>query len=144
MKITKATHLRQWIEANRPAVIDEPAYAAIREALAPVSESYLRKLVRDCGSPLAPMVAGVRQRNLDELESSLLALLDEYESGDAQRKQQIRRMIIDAKDRARWHAPKSPEDASNRQEVVSWMLTWLENPPLFRDWIKIRRGLLHK
>ncbi len=142
MKATKAVQLRAWIETNRPAAIDEQAYAAIREALAPVSQSYLRQLLLGSGVPLAPMVAGVRHRNFDELQASLLALLDEYERGDAARRLHVRKLVIAAKDHARWHEPKSPEDASIRREMVSWLLTWLENPPVFREWIKIRRGLL--
>jgi len=110
-------------------------------ALSPISESYLRKLLRDSGAPLAPMVAGVRQSTLDELEASLLALLDEYERGDPPRRSAVRRLVITAKDHARW-ASRRAQPASNKTEMILWMVTWLENPPVFREWIKLRRSVL--
>jgi hypothetical protein len=114
--------------------IGEAEFEALRQELAPISEGYLRKLLRESGAPLAPMVAGVRQGNLDELESSLLALLDEYERGDAMRRSAVRRLVITAKDHARWAAKRA-----DKEEVILWLLTWLENPPVFRDWVRLRR-----
>ena len=42
---------------------------------------------------MAPMVEGVRQSNLGALELSLLALLVEYESGDAAHKRAVRKLV---------------------------------------------------
>jgi hypothetical protein len=128
----KRTELAAWIEHAKPERIGEAEFGEISRALAPVSDSYLRKLLRESGVPLAPIIDGVRQGNLDELESSLLALLDEYESSDAPRRQAIRKIIITAKDHARW--AKKPE------EMILWMITWLENPPVFRSWLRLRRA----
>lgn len=137
----KAAELARWIEQHRPALIGEAEYAEIRNTLAPLSEGYLHKLVKECGVPLAPMVAGVRQRNLDELEESLRLLLDEYQRGDSARQRDVRHLIITAKDHARL-AARNPAHRAEKEEVILWLITWLENPPLFPAWVEIRRGLL--
>ena len=136
----KAAELARWLEEHRPARIGEPEFARLREVLAPVSESYLRKLVRECGAPLAPLVEGVRQGTFDELETSLRKLLEEYQRGDAARRMAVRRLVITAKDHARL-AARSPEKRGEKEEMILWLTTWLENPPLFGDWVRIRRAL---
>jgi hypothetical protein len=141
----KRSELRRWLDQYQ-GEIGESEYAALRAVLAPISESYLRKLLRDSGAPLAPMIAGVRQSNLDELEASLLALLNEYDEseGDPSKRAVIRALIITAKDHARWATKRAREAskqevASNKEEMILWMITWLENPPVFRQWIRLRR-----
>jgi hypothetical protein len=147
---SKREQLQYWLVDHASEEIGESEYAELRETLAPISESYLRKLLRDSGASLAPMIAGVRQSTLDALESSLLALLDEYERGDQQRRAAVRNLIITAKDHARWAAHRTtpgatgkatekPAPASNKQEMILWMVTWLENPTVFRQWIQLRR-----
>jgi hypothetical protein len=103
-----------------------------------VSEGYLRKLLRESGVPLAPMVEGVRQEDFESLERSLVALLDEYESGDRERRAQVRKLVIQAKDHARW-AARNEEKRAVKEEMVLWMVTWLENPPVFREWVALRK-----
>jgi hypothetical protein len=120
--------------------IGEAEWRELYDTLAPISESYLRKLVRDSGVELAPLVAGVRQASLDELHASLLALIEEYEAGDNDRRTAIRRLIITAKDHARWAAKRSEEKRPEKEEMILWMTTWLENPPVFPAWIKLRRA----
>lgn len=78
------------------------------------------------------MVDGVRQSNLEELESTLLALLAEYESGDAAHRRAVRKLVITAKDHAKW---------TSKQENLLWLTTWLENPPLFPAWARLRRSV---
>ena len=107
--------------------------------LAPVSGSTLRRLLRESGVPLAPLVEGVRQGSFDALESSLLGFLQEYERSDAAGQTSIRRVVIEAKEHARW-AARIPDKRAEKQEMVLWMLTWLENPPLFPQWVKLRRA----
>lgn len=134
----KRADLARWLERQRPARIGEREWAMLRVELDPVSGSYLRRLLRDSGVPLSPLVEGVRQESFDALESSLLNLLAEYESGDVAMRTTIRRLVIESKDHARWAARK-PEKRGEKQEMALWMLTWLENPPLFPQWIKLRR-----
>jgi len=134
----KRADLLRWLERQRPARIGEREWAMLRVELDPVSGSYLRRLLRESGVPLSPLVEGVRQESFDALESSLLNLLAEYESGDMAMRTTIRRLVIESKDHARWAARKSDKRAE-KQEMALWMLTWLENPPLFPRWVKLRR-----
>jgi len=111
----------------------------LRTLLAPVSENYLRHLLRDSGIAMEPLVEGVRQENLDALEASLLRLLEEYERGDRERKTLVRRLVIAAKDHARWAARDEARRAA-KGEMMLWLTTWLENPPLFSEWVRLRRA----
>lgn len=133
MRSTIRAKLAGWIARQQPPQIGVKELEALKGELAPVSESYLRKLLRESGVPLAPMVDGVRQSNLDELESSLLALLAEYESGDAASRRLVRELVITAKDHARW---------THKEENLLWLTTWLENPPLFPAWLRLRKNIL--
>lgn len=131
----KRAELSAWIAREQPAIIGEREYAAIQSALAPVSSSHLRRLLRECGAKLTPLVEGVRQDSFESLERTLLALLDEYDRGDSPRRQQLRQWIIESKDRSRLALKRDPQ----KQEMILWMLTWLENPPLFREWLDLRK-----
>ena len=133
----KRSELAAWLDRAQPAQIGEQEFDAIRSALAPISESYLTKLLRESGVALAPMVQGVRQSNLEELETSLLSLLDEYGRSDAQRRNAIRRIVITAKDHARWSVRRAA-NPEQKQEMILWMTTWLENPAFFADWVRLR------
>jgi hypothetical protein len=119
-------------------MVGEAEWDELRDDLSPVSETYLRKLLRESGVPLAPLVEGVRQESFDALERSLETMLAEYEKGDAARKVLVRRAVITAKDHARL-AARNEARSEEKQEMVLWMLTWLENPPVFPEWVKLRR-----
>ncbi len=134
----KRADLLKWLARERPARIGEREWARLHVDLAPVSGSYLRRLLRDSGVPLAPLIEGVRQETFEALESSLLALLHEYEHGDGAARAATRRLVIEAKDHARW-AARNPEKRSEKEEMALWMLTWLENPPLFPQWLTLRK-----
>ena len=136
----KRADLARWLERQRPARIGEREWAMLRVELDPISGSYLRRLLRESGVQLSPLVEGVRQESFDALESSLLSLLKEYERSDPARRQSIRRVVIEAKEHARWAARK-PERRAEKEEMALWMLTWLENPPLFPQWVQIRRKI---
>lgn len=140
---TKRSELERWLAERRPERIGEAEFSAIRAALAPVSESYLRKLLRESGVPLEPLVEGVRQGSFDELQQSLDHMLAIYEAGDAARRRAVRAMVITAKDHARLAARSKNASAEKRlekEEMILWLLTWLENPPLFPDWVLLRRA----
>ena len=122
--------------------------------LAPVSEGYLRKLLRESAVPLAPLVEGIRQDSLDALERTLLAVLREYEAGDKSRKADCRRAVITAKNHARWAQQRTERDSGpfcavqrkkekpEKEETILWLLTWLENPSVFPLWLALRRKVL--
>jgi hypothetical protein len=143
----KRAELSAWLlvgnelEGTGTRQIGEAEFEELRRALAPISESYLRRLLRESGAALSPMVEGVRQGNFDELEASLIRMLDQYEKADPKRRAAVRRLVIAAKDHARW-ASRRPEKRAEKEEMALWMLTWLENPPLFPDWVKLRRAQL--
>ena len=107
--------------------------AQLLAALQPVSGSHFRRLLRESGFPLAPLVEGVRQDSLDQLERTLLALLDESAP-------EARRLVIEAKDHARMAQRRAP--APEREEKLLWMTVWLENRSLFREWLQLRRAKL--
>jgi hypothetical protein len=136
----KRAELAAWIERQRPAEIGETELAALQTALAPVSSGYLRRLLRESPVKLAPMVEGVRQGSFESLERSLLALLDEYDRGDVFRRARVRNLVIEAKDHAKFAANRSQSGGDpEKEEMILWMLTWLENPPLFREWVQLRK-----
>jgi hypothetical protein len=131
--------LRDYLAERQPAAITEAVWLELRERLAPVSESYLRDLLRDTGLPFDQPYAGVRQHTLEELEQSLLQMLAVYTeavaAGNRDRARYCRRQVIAAKDRARFLAKKHPP----KEEMVQWMLVWLENPEVFPAWVEARK-----
>jgi hypothetical protein len=133
----KRAELLRWIERVRPEVIGEGEWDMLRRELNPISTGYLRKLLRESGVPLAALIDGVRQESFAALEASLLSLLREYEGGDPGRRASVRRVVIEAKDHARW-AGRTAEKRVEKEEMVLWMLTWLENPPVFAQWVRLR------
>ncbi len=144
---SKRAALREYVEQRRPAAIGEAEWRELAERLKPVSEGYLRRLVRGCGLPMAPLVEGVRQESLPELERTLAALANEYldavEAGERARAKTIRRAVISAKDHARFAAARLEGEArAARDEMILWMLTWLENPGVFGEWVEMRKKLV--
>jgi hypothetical protein len=137
----KARELAAWLAREAPDRIGDHEWDELRTLLAPISENYLRKLLRDSGAPLDPLIEGVRQETLDALEASLAGFLQEYEQGDRDRRRSVRQAVISAKDHARW-ASRKKETEAEKQEMILWMTTWLENPPLFPEWVRLRRGAL--
>lgn len=98
---------------------------------------------------MEPPFGGVRQKTFEELERSLVELEQVYsrakESGDRSRAQLCRNVVIQAKDHARLAARSSrttPEKKAIKEEMVEWMLVWLENPGVFPVWVKLRRPKL--
>ena len=137
----KRAELARWLERERPARIGEPEWDLLRRELAPVTAGYLRKLLRESGVPLTALIEGVRQQDFAALEATLERLQEEYERGDGARRAAVRRLVVEAKEHARWAARK-PERRAEKEEMAMWMLTWLENPPLFRDWVGLRKSAL--
>jgi hypothetical protein len=141
--------LDQWLRENRPARIGDAEHRQILDLLAPTSDSYLRRLLRSCGVPLEPLVEGVRQDSYDDLERTLLALGQIYEhaseQGDRELATRTRREVLTAKEHARLAARSrraSAEVQSLKQEMISWMTVWLEDPSLFPTWLRLRKRVL--
>ena len=126
--------------------ITEAVWKDLLQRLAPVSENYLRELLRATDLPFDQPFAGIHQHTFDELESSLHGMYRVYAeamaAGDRPRARYCRRQVIGAKDRARFVAqsPKtSAEKKAEKQEMVQWMLVWLENPAVFAPWVEARK-----
>ncbi len=102
-----------WPRSGR-AAITEAVWHDLLRRLAPVSESYLRDLLRATGLPFEQPYAGIRQHTFEELEQSLGEMLAVYTeanaAGDRERARYCRRQVIGAKDRARFLArnPRHP------------------------------------
>lgn len=127
--------LREYLETSKPERIDEAVWRDLLARVGPVSDSYLRDLLRETGLPFDQPYAGVRQHTLEELEQSLRDMLrvytDAMATGNRDRARYCRRQVIAAKDRARFLARKIPA----KEEMVRWMLVWLENPEVFPAWV---------
>lgn len=134
--------LRNYLAEQQPAAITEAVWLELLRVLAPISESYLRDLLRQTGLPFEQPYAGVRQKDFEELEASLREMLEVYAAatvaGDRRKVRYCRRQVIAAKDRARFAARK-PEKQAVKEEMAQWMLVWLENPEVFPAWVEIRK-----
>ena len=130
---------REYLAAEQPARITESVWRGLLARLAPVSESYLRELLRDTGLPFDQPYAGIRQHTFEELESSLREMLEVYraanDAGDRERARYCRRQVIAAKDRAKFLVKRNPA----KEEMAQWMLVWLENPEVFPAWVEARK-----
>jgi hypothetical protein len=138
--------LRDYLAESQPAAITELVWKDLLAKLAPVSESYLRDLLRSTGLPFEQPYAGVRQHTLEELEESLGQMLQVYTdataAGDRARARYCRKQVIGAKDRARFLAHDGrtpPEKKALKEEMAAWMLVWLENPEVFPAWVQARK-----
>jgi hypothetical protein len=138
--------LRDYLAAGQTAAITGTVWRDLLERLAPVSESYLRDLLRDTGLPFEQPYAGIRQHTFEELEESLREMQGVYAAamsgGDRDRARYCRRQVIAAKDRARFLAQNrrtAPEKKAEKREMVEWMLVWLENPGVFPAWVEARK-----
>ena len=86
----------------------------------------------------------IHWKTLDELETSLREFQRLYAEEPARRRE-LRDAVIRAKDRARFASrnPKvSPEKRAAKEEMVRWMLVWLDDPAIFEDWAALRRAQL--
>jgi hypothetical protein len=138
--------LAEYLASRQPARITETVWLEARAHLAPVSGSYLRDLLQATGIPVDQPWAGIRQHTFEELESSLREMLEVYRAsqtaGDRERARHARRQVIAAKDRAKFAArnPRSNrEKRAQKEEMVQWMLVWLENAEVFPAWVEARR-----
>lgn len=141
--------LREYMDTARPEAITGAVWNELLKALAPVTESYLRDMLRETGLPFEQPYAGVRQHTLEELEASLIELWRVYaealESGDRERARYCRKVVIGAKDRAKFAASSSktnPDTRVLKQEMAQWMLVWLEDPAMFPAWVEARKRVL--
>ncbi len=123
--------------------IGKSEWETLRAELPDISETSLREWLHEAGLPVDQPFRGVRTKSLAELEESLVAMTERYERDSFLRKN-CREVVIAAKDRARF-ASKNPkvEEAKRlaKEEMVQWMLVWLDDPAMFPAWALLRRGI---
>jgi hypothetical protein len=89
-----------------------------------------------------PRVASQKldSKTLEGLEASLREFQRLYAEQPLHRRE-LREMVIKAKDRARF-ASRNPKAAAEKravkEEMVQWMLVWLDDPAMFSDWVSLR------
>jgi hypothetical protein len=135
----------QWLRESNVAAVDEATAARAAAAMPAVSAKLLRAAFLASGLPLSPLVEGVRQDSLDHLERTLDSLAAEYAAGPTERRRLIRGIVITARQHAEWAARNPNSDASKRagkEEMLLWLKTWLDNPPLFSTWARLRRATI--
>ncbi len=143
--------LREIAAAEGWELIEQQRAEMLRQRLGPVGKALFRGLLRECGVPLSPLVEGVRQDDFAHLERTLLQLAQEYRQAGGQadrgRQRLCRRAVIEAKDHARL-ASRNPRTSREKQlekeEMVLWMMTWLENPGVFGSWVALRKSHLRE
>lgn len=123
-----------WLARQGAGRVDEALAARLRAEFAEVSEATVRRALRDSGLDLDPLVEGVRQETLEQLERTLLRLAAEYEQGDAERRARVRALVLTARRHTELAARRKP-----KQEELLWLRTWLENPLVFPAWARLRR-----
>ncbi|MGA3029027.1 MAG: hypothetical protein ABSF98_30170 [Bryobacteraceae bacterium] len=138
MKLSRRARLNACLERGGWLAIREDEFGQLLGELAPISEQQLRRLLRESALPLAPLVEGVRQSSLADLERTLCALAAEYAHANVEGRRAIRRLVITARDHARLAARRSDAPPS-KQETILWMQTWLENPEAFSLWVVLRK-----
>jgi hypothetical protein len=138
--VPKREQLREWLRAADIARIDPAARDRIARELAPVSAGHLRKLLLESGAALDPLVEGVRQDSFDHAERTLCALSAVYSESP----RQSRALVVQAKDHARLALRRTTgaDARAQRQELIEWMIVWVNDPPLFPTWVRIRRRII--
>ncbi|HTM49326.1 MAG TPA: hypothetical protein VL285_11610 [Bryobacteraceae bacterium] len=143
---SKRRRLEKYLRERPGASLDAAEWHELIALLAPVSTSYLRGLLHEAGVGIAQPFDGARLTSFEELERSLLEMEKVYTeavaSGNRALAAACRQAVIQAKDRARLIARNSKVEAEKRrqkEQMVEWLLVWLENPGIFETWAALRK-----
>jgi hypothetical protein len=128
--------VREWLASKAIERVTEQDFSDLVRTFPEIKARTLRQALRESGLNLAAMVDGVRQDSLLELARTLSALQNEYQAAadDPPRQRRIRSLVIESKAHARFASARKPE----KQEMVEWMLVWLQDPSLFDTWARLR------
>lgn len=142
---SRQAKLTAWLAERAGGEVGLADFDSLLRLLTPVTESDLRRLLRSSGATLHPLAAGVDQASFPALHRSLLALSACYEDGTPEIRKVARQIVITAKDHAKLAARSqhvSPEKRAEKEEMGTWLLTWLENPVVFPLWAELRAKTL--
>jgi hypothetical protein len=129
------------LQARKWGRIGASEWAALRTEFPNRSETCLRGWLRGSDVFIEPPYTGIGVKTLAELEHSLTAFACVYLENIEVRKI-CRAVVIQAKDRARFAAANvraTPEKRALKEEMVQWMLVWLDDPAMFGAWVKLRK-----
>ena len=138
----KTDDIKRLLTESRWSRIGAEEWTVLRETFPHAAESRLRKTILETGRKIEQPWCGVDTHSLDGLEETLTDLADLYTRQPAQ----ARKMVIAAKDKARF-AARNPKAAAEKRalklEMVDWMLVWLGDPAMFAPWARLRRNQLN-
>ena len=145
-----------YLRRIQPAIVDSDVFDAIRREVvravnpdkAP-SEAYLMDILHGTDVEVDRQLGGippdlrhqVKTATLSGAKRSLVAMSEEYaRAPDATRAEDVRRAVRQAKDKLKLVLTRklAPEKRSVKEEVLQWMLVWLENPMVFESWVAVR------
>jgi hypothetical protein len=143
---SKKQRILAWLADRDWDRVTEARAGELAQVFPDCSDDSRRAALLESGVPLAALVEGVVQDTYKHLEATLGALLAEYlaarESGNAPRRQMIRSIVIRAREHTELaaHNPRTHDlKRAVKLEMALWLRTWLENPPLFPDWVELRK-----
>ncbi|MBC7927530.1 MAG: hypothetical protein H7039_17940 [Bryobacteraceae bacterium] len=139
---SKKARLQELLSAHGGLIVDDQAFSGFQNALAPVSEAYLRKLLHDSGAELDVFVAGVSLHSPEDLRRTLVSFADLYSEADPAGRQKIREHVIAVKSRLRAMVSRTVDSDQRiaRTEMLEEMMAWLENPEVFPIWMRLKVG----
>lgn len=144
-RIGKRQIARDYLSARQWTAIGKAEWEQLRRDLPSISENSLREALRESPVAVEQPYRGIRSKSLEDLEMSLLDMQRVY-AANRELSAICRRVVIQAKDRARFAARNPKIDASKREmkeEMLRWMLVWLEDPSMFEPWVRLRKKCLH-
>ncbi len=153
-----ATLVHAYLDERKPPRITRAELQSMRAHLArlgrPTTELRLLALLAATDIEIDRALGGlptdlrdrIRTRDLDLAAASLTSMAEEYvragDAGDRLRASDCRRAVAAGKQRlkrALSNPRLSQEKRREKQELLEWFLQWLEAPPLFADWLELRR-----
>ncbi|MGI8991260.1 MAG: hypothetical protein ACR2I2_16980 [Bryobacteraceae bacterium] len=145
-RIGRRQIVRDYLSARRWTAIGREEWTELRRDLPSIAENFLREALRESGIEVAQPYRGIRRKSLDDLETSLLDMQRVYANAP-ELSPICRKIVIQAKDRARFAARNPKIDASQRElkeEMLRWMLVWLDDPSMFQPWVRLRKKQLNQ
>ncbi|MDQ6700351.1 MAG: hypothetical protein M3Z36_09210 [Acidobacteriota bacterium] len=133
--------LRDYLSTRKWTSVGKEEWQQLRREFPGIAENSLREMLQESTIEIAQPYCGVRQKSLEDLESSLLGLYGVY-AGHPDQAGTCRKLVIQAKDRARFvtrNAKVIEPVRAMKEEMVRWMLVWLDDPSMFESWVRARK-----